>query len=115
MRKWLLLLALLLTASSAYAFDCPGITQSLPSKGSQTLTVSSSAVGLTIPSSVQAATVSVETNGVRFWDNGDTPTATVGKPAGAGSELLICQPQLSPIKFIATGSDATLSVSYYGR
>lgn len=91
--------------------------------GFQTLTVSSAAVGLTRPTeaAVSGATkpvnanyayITVETNAVRWRDDGTDPTAGVGSPVAAGATL-IYDGDLSTIKFIRQSADATLTIAYY--
>jgi hypothetical protein len=80
----------------------------------QTITVSSSAVGLTPPTSgaPSYALIQCETNNVRWRDDGTNPTAAVGQLLSAGGILKYDGP-LSLLKFIRVSADATLSVSYY--
>lgn len=97
--------------------------------GYQQLTVSTVAVGLTLPTSTiktgdLAGTGSVTrragysvircaTAAVRWRDDGTAPTATVGIPLNVGDELDY-DGDASAIKFIRSGgADATLDISYY--
>ncbi len=91
--------------------------------GMQTLTVSSTAVGLTLPTetAVSGATkpvaanyayITVETGAVRWRDDGTDPTASVGSPIASGSSF-IYDGNLSAIKFIRQTVDATLTIAFY--
>lgn len=84
--------------------------------GYQQLTVSSSAVALTVPLQANTATIVVENATVRFRSDGTDPTTTVGVPLWTNQSFQIQSKDiLSAIKFIATGSDATLNIEYYER
>ena len=83
--------------------------------GHQKLTVSSTAVALTVPTDVNYACISVETNPVRFRVDGTStaPTASIGFLLAAGQELKVFgDDQLKNLKFIATGSDAVFNIQY---
>lgn len=71
-----------------------------------------SAVGLTVPAGAQAAIIQVNTQNVRWRDDGTNPTSTVGMRLRSGSEFLYTG-ELSKIKFIREASGAILNVSYY--
>lgn len=72
-----------------------------------------SAVGLTVPSGAKSADITVEGQSVRYWDNGDTPTASVGMIIYAGTTLENYTGPLSALKLIRTQAGATVTVSYY--
>lgn len=80
--------------------------------GYQQLTVSSTAVGLTVPSGSDFANVRCSTAGVRYRDAGVDPTASVGQVLNAG-EILNYDGALGSIKFIRQSADATLDITYY--
>lgn len=71
-----------------------------------------SAVGLTVPAGAKYALIQTETQGVRWRDDGTDPTASVGMPLAAGSDIWYCGP-LSAIKLIRQASGAILNVAYY--
>lgn len=88
-----------------------------------TITVSSSAVGLTaskynhVPPNVlrdaQYIVITSETNSIRYRIDGTDPTASVGHLMPAGSALVLTGiTTIRNFKAIATGSDATLQVTY---
>lgn len=83
-------------------------------RGYQQLTVSSTAVSLTIPAGkrVTFALVRCSTANVRYRDDGTDPTATVGEPLLAG-EVLEYDANVAAVKFIRQSADATLDISYY--
>lgn len=71
----------------------------------------------TIPAGAVCAVVAVETNSIRFRDDGTAPTATVGQLVAVGQPLSICEinanPGLTAVQFIPTTGSATIDVSYY--
>lgn len=97
------------------AFDCPGVDAKLYPKDYQKLTVSSTSVPLTVPQVAEVAVVHVETNPVRYRDDGTDPTSNDGPKVSEGGAIVVCEGSLRDIEFIATGSDATLHILYYGR
>lgn len=86
--------------------------------GFQKLTVSSSAVGFTLPSvvpTIRAVTVTVETNSIRYRLDGSDPTATDGHLLYDGDVLDITNVNsILAFKAIAVGSDAAIQITYYG-
>jgi hypothetical protein len=79
--------------------------------GFQTLTVTNAAaVSLTYTGT--HAIVSVESNSIRVRWDGTAPTTAVGHLLPAGSMLELTGNDLATFKAIATGSDATISVTY---
>lgn len=90
--------------------------------GYATVTVSNSAIGLTVPSgNVNAATLVLVGNAsdtdpvplVYYTLNGETPTSTNGLPLYNGAVLEIFQSEVKNAKFIrATGNDQTLHVEF---
>lgn len=86
--------------------------------GFQQLSVSNTAVALTVPTggNVTVAIIYVETAAIRWRDDGTSPTASVGMIALPDSILhLENLGNLAAIKFIRRdGTNATLNISYYG-
>jgi len=90
----------------------------------QTLTVSSSAVGFTVPTSqttaVRSALVTVEyvtatTDTVRYWITGDNPTTTEGHLLYNGDILELSNVMaVTNFRVIATGNDMKLQIEYFG-
>lgn len=126
MRRLLLIIGLMLCASSARAqtVACIGMTQPLFPMAFEQITVSNTAVGFTAATigtsssfnQAIVAVITVETNAIRFRDDGPDPTSTVGMPAGVLSQTIICGRQaLLNAKFIRATADALISVSYYRR
>ena|SRR5437879_5605020 len=112
---WWLLLLFLLAPGQAWAVDCSGFEGHLSPKGYQQLTVSTTAVSLTVPAGTQMAVVLNETQPVRYRDDGVAPTASVGVLVGAGQALSVCSAAVTAIQFIRQGAtDSLMSISYYG-
>lgn len=90
--------------------------------GKQTLTVSSSSVGLTVPTTVQvrAAIITVEytvavTDYLRHWTTGDDPTANEGQPLYHGDILELTNVEaISNFRAIRVTNDMKLNIQYYG-
>ena len=90
--------------------------------GKQTLTVSSSAVGLTLPTSVQvrAAIITVEhtvlaADYLRHWTTGDDPTTSEGQPLYSGDILELTNVEaINDFRAIRVTSDMKLNIQYYG-
>ena len=81
---------------------------------SESITVST-AVGLTVATFGKRthAHITCETNPVRYWLDGTTPTATVGHRLEVGGVLdLDSHHQLVNVLFIAVGADGVLRASY---
>jgi hypothetical protein len=82
--------------------------------GHETLTVSSSSVGLVdIPVKAKAAMITVEGD-TRYWVDGSDPTYTEGHLLYDKDVLrLDCADQLRKFRAIAVGGSAVLQVSYF--
>ena len=89
-----------------------------------TLTVSDSAVSLEdatpaidAGSTVRRALITIETDQIRWRDDGTAPTSSVGHLMEAGDVLDFTERNwetvLNKIQFIRVTTDATLSISYY--
>lgn len=83
--------------------------------GYQQITVSTTAVGLTVPAGASRAVAVVEAQPLRYRDDGTNPTATVGMLCQANLRFEIeSRDQMLAFKAIRQGgTDAVLSVSYY--
>ena len=93
---------------------CPGITTPLAPAGYQQITVSTTAVGLTVPAGTRMAIAVIEDQPLRYRDDGTDPTATVGTVIKADNSISICGSALGAFKAIRDGgTDAVLSVNYY--
>ena len=91
--------------------------------GHQQLTVSTTAVSLTVPTGKHPkhALITVQTAGVRWRGDGTAPTASVGNPLAADERLDLSDPMgnysslIANIQFIRSGgADATLDIEYIG-
>lgn len=83
--------------------------------GYQQLTVSTTAVALTLPPGAVRALITVESQPIRFRDDKIDPTASIGMPILAGTTFTLSS-RLSSVQFRAIrsgASDAILSISYY--
>jgi len=98
------------------AYQCPGINKVVrPIPGFQQLTVSTVAVGLTVPRASRMAVIVVELADIRFRDDLTSPTATVGTLVQNGESILICGSSMPRVEFIRDAAvNALLNVSYYG-
>ena len=94
-----------------------GTGPSIPSSAypSQTLTVSTTAVGLTVPAGANQALLFFNVNNVRAAYDGTLPTDTVGAILAAGQTQLLCGVSMSRARFIRDdGSDAIVYAVYSG-
>jgi hypothetical protein len=88
--------------------------------GYQQITSLSAATALTVPKrdatgligSPKLAIITVETQAVRWRDDGVAPTASVGMPLAAGATLQY-DGDLSRIQFIEQTASAKINISYY--
>lgn len=114
----LILAGTLLLSSSvkSEASPCAGLTQPLHViAGFEALTVSTTAVNLTVPSRSEMAIIAIEVADIRYRDDNTAPTATVGVLIRDGGTILVCGDSLTRIQLIRDASvDATAHVSYYG-
>jgi hypothetical protein len=81
--------------------------------GSERLTVTNSVVvGLSPPGGATHALLAVENNSIRFYDTGDTPSATNGLQLDPGTWYEIDLASLSAFKMIAIAGSAIVQVMY---
>ena len=81
------------------------------------LSVGASAISLTVPKGSKFAALSVETQSVRFRDDGTAPTSSTGvilTTTGEQPWIYASEEGLSALQFIATTGTAMLNVAYYG-
>ena len=103
------------SASLSHAQLCPGMTTAIP-VGFQALTVSTAAVGFTVPDRAEMVVASQELADVRLRDDGTNPTASVGVLSIAGNPIYICGGSVMSVRFIrAAGTDALISAIFYRR
>ena len=82
-------------------------------RGYEKLTVSSTALTFAaIPGNAVYALIRVETDSIRWRDDGTDPTAANGMLLSAGETMTYDGP-LSALKMIRVTTDATVHVSYY--
>lgn len=83
-------------------------------KGYEQVTVSTTAVALTVPSGATKAVVKVVAQPARFRDDGVAPTSAVGFLLAADDVLEIYGDSLRQASFIRSGgTNAVLEVLYY--
>jgi hypothetical protein len=70
--------------------------------------------GLTIPAGTSLILIQPQTQAVRWRDDGGAPTATVGYPLAAGSELRYTAKGMAALRFIEQTASALLNVTFYG-
>ena len=98
-----------LAQSAAFIYTPLGYQQITPVPAGTTLTIPTG----TAPRIVE---ICVETNNVRYRDDGTAPTTTVGIPVVVTSTVPTCfqySGSLTAIQFTQVTSPATLDVSYY--
>lgn len=122
--SYLLILALALPirvqAQSTPLDACPYAAGDLRVAYKETLTVSSTALPFTAsvynpgngsPKAV-CAVVSVNTNSVRWWADGSTPTASAGFLTEAVASFTVGQNNLAQFKVIRVSSDSEVAIQY---
>lgn len=82
--------------------------------GYEQVTSLSAAAALTVPSGARVAMVQAETQNVRWRDDGDDPTGTVGMLLVADDRATLMVGSLNALRFIETAASAVLNVTYYG-
>lgn len=82
--------------------------------GYQQITSIAAATALTVPAGASIALIQAEAQAVRWRDDGTNPTAAVGYPLAAGSELVYSGAGLSRLRFIEQVGGGILNVVYYG-
>ena len=79
--------------------------------GSSASTLASCSGG--IPAGATNVVISVETNAIRWRDDGTTPTASVGMPLATGAAPYAYAGVLSALQFIPQTGSAVIDVSFY--
>lgn len=80
--------------------------------GYQQITSVSTSTALTVPAGANVALIQAETQAVRWRDDGEDPTDSVGM-ALAANETLPYTGNLGAIRLIQQSAGAKLNVSYY--
>ena len=100
----------------AAQFSC-GTGGSLSSAGYQQLTVSTTATSLTVPAGATLGVMIVETNAIRYRDDGTAPTSAVGAlftANAAAPPFPICgNATLQRAQLIRSSADSAVSILYY--
>jgi hypothetical protein len=84
----------------------------LTALGYQQITSLASAAALTVPAGATVALINVESQSVRWRDDGVNPTTSVGMPMPAGEEKFFTG-SLTGFRIIEVAASAKLNVSYY--
>ncbi len=81
----------------------------------ETLTISNAAIGLTAAKAGAAflAEVVCETDQIRYWKDGGTPTTTQGILVGSGERFYLWTVEITGFRGIRVTNDAVLQVTYY--
>lgn len=86
-------------------------------RGYQQLTVSTSAVALTVPKNANSCTIIVEDYSIRWRDDSVDPTNAVGMPVWPGNVIQLQTAkqlaQFRAIRDVDAEGDAILNISYY--
>ena len=101
-----------LTVSIAGAQTITKTGSYFPVAGGQYGLAVNTATSLTVPPGATEIEICVETQAIRYRDDGTAPTSSVGIPIPVGT----CFPyagNLSAIQFIAQTAGATIDVAYY--
>ena len=100
---------------ASHATPLPTTVAGLPGIGHDTLTVSSSAVGLAnIPTNAIGAMITVEDADIRYWIDGSDPTTAEGHLAYKDDVIKLSHPdQVAKFRALAVSSDAKLQITYY--
>ncbi len=80
--------------------------------GYQQITSLSAATFLTVPQTAKIAEICVETQAIRYRDDGTSPTGAVGIPVAAGS-CFQYSGSLTALQLIQQVSGAVVDVTYY--
>ena len=118
----LLLLAPLAEAQNSNLGACPYPSNVLQARYSEMLTVSSTALPLTVatyrpgqgaPNAV-CALIAVNTNSISWWAHGATPTASDGIINASATSISLGVNNMAQFKMIrATGTDAEVAIQYF--
>lgn len=94
------------------ALDSLGYGQITVLSGS---TLVSTALTTGIPTGTEVVTLEAEGQNVRYRDDGQNPTPTVGMLLVANKIYTLTVAQIAAMRVIETASGAKLNVTYYGR
>ena len=117
-RAWLAGLLLLASTPVFAAAVGPAPPPQVPLAGSQFGLSVNTATKLTFPTGTTVAVCTVESQSVRYADDGTVPTASVGTLVQIGSVVtirLLPMTAASNVQFIGTTSGATLDCMYYSN
>jgi hypothetical protein len=90
----------------------PALANSLGYQQSTSLSTSSAINLPSIPAGAQSVIIDVESAGVRFRDDGNDPTSSVGRPISSGQSLCYANDPHG-IRIIGQTGSPTINVTYY--
>ena len=85
----------------------------LTPNGDEQITGLNTVKTLTPPTDSRIALLQAEDQDIRWRDNGQAPTSSVGMILGSGLDIIYVGNNLAAIQFIETTASAKLNVSYY--
>jgi hypothetical protein len=91
---------------------CAQVAGHSSSGPTQSITLTGTATGLTVPAGTTLATICVETAAARYRDDGTAPTASVGLPLAAGACMTYSGP-FSALQLIAQSGSPVATIAYY--
>lgn len=114
-------LAALIGQQANAGIACSGLSFSPVAYDFESITVSSTALGFTAAKITPVGTLpaifascTLETNSIRFREDGLDPSATVGQLIAAGNTIEVCgQQNINTVRFIRVSADGTLQCHYY--
>ena len=125
-KPWLLLLtagvcALLWGETQAQVLTTSAVCTQRPLRAyaKETITVSSTALGFTVATMTASnrspimVMFTTETDAIRWWDDGSTPTATVGHLVPVNSERIVCGSSIGRFRMIRVTGDVSVTATYY--
>lgn len=82
--------------------------------GYQQITSLSASTALTIPTGASVAVITIETQAVRYRDDGVAPTGSVGWPIAVGQPVpFYGAAEIAALRFIEQTASAKIDVNYY--
>lgn len=98
--------------AAAFFLSAPAFGASLGYQQSTSLSATSAINLPSIPQAAGSVLLSVETQAVRYRDDGTDPTATVGQPVATGQTLCYAN-DAHAVRIISQTAGATINLTYY--
>ena len=83
--------------------------------GFETIAAPAGATGLTVPRGAVRALIDVEDQGIRWRDDGNDPSTTVGMMLAVADDVFDYRGDLSAFTVIELVGGAEVNISYYGQ